>query len=73
MLADALVEAEPSVIAQVAAQYRATVKELADLGEPKGTSVSDDLAAKRKARRAGAKSAAPPAGDSESRGGQGGG
>lgn len=51
-LADALGECTVGVKAQLAAQYRATLKELAELPSAKKVSKADELAARRDKRRA---------------------
>ena len=56
-LADALKTCSVGVKAQLAAQYRATLKELAELPDPKKVTKADELANRRKARLA---AAAPP-------------
>ena len=52
-----------AVLAQIAAQLRAVLKELAGLPEAKAVSKADELAARRKARRAKAATSASAAGE----------
>lgn len=54
-LAAAIDVAEPRELPSLVKQFRETLAELEALGIAKEVSASDDLAAKRKARRAGAK------------------
>jgi hypothetical protein len=58
-LADVLMTCEAGATAQLVKQLRETLAELETLDVAKEVSASDDLAAKRKARRAATKAAAP--------------
>jgi uncharacterized protein YciW len=64
-LADALKDCTVGVKAQLAAQYRATLKELAELPDAKKVTKADELANRRKARLAAA--AAPASSGTEGR------
>lgn len=59
-LAAAIDAAEPRELAPLVKQFRETLAELESLGAAREVSASDDLAAKRKARRAAAPAARAP-------------
>ena len=67
LLASTLLEAEPGQRAALARQLRETLIELDRLPDATVRSTSDDLAAKRTARRAAAKGAGAAAGDDKRR------
>lgn len=67
-LADSFADASPMVIAQVAGRLQAVLKELAELPVTKAVSKSDELASRRKARRATAGLSAPSGGEGVERG-----
>lgn len=62
LLARTLLDAEPGQVASLSKEYRATLSELEAIAPPE-RSASDDLAARRHARRATSSAAAPAAGD----------
>ncbi len=61
-LAHQLERAEPAVAAQIAGQLRQTLKDLAQLPPVKGGSKTDEVRARREARRVAGAKAAPGAG-----------
>lgn len=72
LLARTLDECEPTMVAQTVGQYRATLKELAELEPAVGRSVRDELKARRVTRaggRAEAPVAKPAGGDRKPRSG----
>ena len=71
LLAESLAEAEPGQRAALAKQLRETMAELASLPDAAKRSTSDDLAARRSARRAGTKAADPTVGSKLERPGSG--
>lgn len=62
-LARSMANCEPSVVAQVASQLRATLKEIAALPDAKKATKHDELARKRADRRAATAAAALAAGE----------
>lgn len=67
-LLEALTEADASVKAQIAGQLRQVVKDLAALGEPtEETSVADEIAARREARRTPSSDRSSPSGRGQRR------
>lgn len=67
-LAAALDSAEPNVQAQLAAQYRAALAELAGLPDTGRVSKRDELAARRQDRQSAATAVKPAAGKGKKRG-----
>jgi hypothetical protein len=64
-LAVAMDNAEPNVIAQIAARLQAVIREIGELPDGKKVSKADELAARRKARRAAAADRASAAGEGQ--------
>lgn len=62
-LAEALDEAEPNVIAQIAGRLQAVLRELAELPGERKVTKADELANRRKARLAAADAPAPAVGE----------
>jgi hypothetical protein len=67
-LAAAMGQAEPNVIAQIAGRLQAVMREIADLPVAEKVSKADELAARRKARRAAAARGTSAAGKGNKRG-----